>query len=87
MKKIYALLLLIFACGFSAVAEEYVSVKASGVAVTAGGTVWTTSIARGVDGKGSVLLSRSDDLRCGNAIRFILMTVSKPSFGQSLPER
>jgi hypothetical protein len=35
MKKIYALLLLIFACGFSAVAEEYVSVKASGVALTA----------------------------------------------------
>ena len=38
MKKIYALLLLIFAFGFSAAAEEYVSVKASGVAVTAGGS-------------------------------------------------
>lgn len=63
MKNLYALLLLIFACGFSAAAEEYVSVKASGVAVTAGGTVWTTSIARGEDGKGSVLLSRSDDLK------------------------
>ena len=63
MKKIYALLLLIFACGFSAVAEEYVSVKASGVALTADGTVWTTSIARREDGKGSVLLSRSDDLK------------------------
>ena len=63
MKKIYALLLLIFACGFSSAAEEYVSVKASGIAVTSGGTVWTTSIARREDGKGSVLLSRSDDLK------------------------
>ena len=63
MRKIYILLVMIMVCGFSSHAREYVSVKASGIAVTGQERVWTTSIATDEDGRNSVLLSRTDDFQ------------------------
>ena len=63
MKRIYTLLLLIFVCALSVAAEEYISVKASSVAVTGDGCVWTSSIATDKEGLNSVLISRSADCR------------------------
>jgi len=42
-------------------AKEYLSVSASGVAVTGNGRVWTGTIAMAEDGSRSVILSHSDD--------------------------
>ena len=63
MKRIYASLLLMLAAGSAAslCAEEYISVKASGVAVTAGGRVWAATVGEASEGRTDVVLSRSDD--------------------------
>jgi endonuclease/exonuclease/phosphatase family metal-dependent hydrolase len=64
MRKIYILLVMIMVCGLTLQAREYVSVKASGIAVTGQEErVWTTSIATDEAGRNSVLLSRTDDFQ------------------------
>ncbi len=63
MRQIYTLILVSIALGLSVSAYGYVSVKASSVAVTGTGSVWTTSIAQSEEGNGAVLLSRSDDFK------------------------
>lgn len=63
MKRIYILLVIMLAEGYiPMLAEEYVSVKASSVALTGNGRLWTTVVGESENQGRSVILSWTDDL-------------------------